>query len=517
MTANRNNVLRLVTPPSDTGVLLVQGLVELHKAVKGAGFYPDGHPYRTAPLQRAHDALARLAAKRDVVISLGRHGFIPAVDGGDGAPALQQLARECLARRIAGITLCQGLLLSDLEAFAELLSCDPHRSAPPGGIARQLEAAGVQTVRVEEKGTSSMWTRRTPPAAGSLPVDAPADSSDAAGSYTISEVLRLMAREEADARYQELGRLLVEKFPAEPGNLAVLPVLEELLRQHQDQGKSLPQREYALFTLERLAEVTADTLLESLEKRGCPEKDGILRVLAALGGKGAYRIIQRLCLAPGIFERRALATALVRIGPAACAPVIAMLKDERWYVVRNMVTILGELRCKEAVLPLKKPLYHEDQRVRKEAVRALMKIGGEASEAALISLLEDPDQVIARQAISACGLVKSAQAVTPLLALLERNDLFLKQLGVKKDVALALGRIGDRRATPSLLKLLQARGFLAWGRWLDLKVTVASALCVMGDEAALPALQRFSAGSGALAEACRDAVEAIESVGGGEE
>jgi HEAT repeat protein len=180
-----------------------------------------------------------------------------------------------------------------------------------------------------------------------------------------------------------------------------------------------------------------------------------------------------------------------------------------------MVSILGELRCSECIPELKRPLYHEDVRVRKEAIRALMKIGGEAAESALIPLLEEQDEGLVRHVILSLGLMRSRQAVPGLLKLLERRDLLLKGLEVKKELLLALGRIGDRRSTGHLLKMLVPRGWPVLGRWLELKIAVAAALGVLGDEAALPAVTALAAGTGALAEACREAQDAIERVSGG--
>ena len=520
MAGSQKKLLRLVVTPPQTAGLLAQGLVDLHKAVKGSGFYPNGHPYRTETLQRALEVLRGFLLERELVLTVNRRGF--ALDGEPvlGSAMVLQLARECLIRRITCITFMQDLLLCDLETLVQLLSCDPQKTTVLRGLARQLEASRC-TIWINEKDVSVIWAKRGGAGKGAgedcfgalelqdVPPPAPVPSRSAA------ELLSLMALERGDTRYQDLGRELAETVIGGAGEVAMLPVLEELLRQHQDLLKSLPQREYALFTLKLLADGAADLLLDLLQSRDCQEKGAIHRVLAALGGKGAYWIIQRICLAEGLFERKALATALVSVGPPAIAPLIAMLKDERWYVVRNMVSIIGELRCSECLVALKRPLYHQDLRVRKEVIRALLKIGGEPAEAMLIPLLDEPDEGLVRHAILSLGLMRSSQAVPALLSCLERRDMLLKKLQVKKELLMALGRIGDRRATAQLLKMLGSRGWPVLSRWLELKVAVASALGVLGDEAALPALSKLSAGNGELAEACRDALDAIERLSGG--
>ena len=517
MAAPQKPLLKLVQP-SDNNGLLVQALIELHKAVKGAGFYPEGHPYRTESMQRAFALCVTLVAEVELTLGVTRQGFLSLGEPVEGNVMAQQLAYECFIRRIANITFMQDLLAADLESFVQLLAEDPQKINYLGGFPKLLEERGVRTIWVNEKDLASIRAKRSgcgdKVEEGREGMAAPEPRARPAGKRTIADILPLMAQEKSDRRYQELGREVVARFSEEPGG-PLLPALEELLRQHGEPLRSLPQREYALFTLGQLADGAADQLLAPLESRKCPERASIHRVLAALGGKGAYWVIQRLCLAKEVFERKALAAALVAIGTPAVGPLLAMLDDDRWYVVRNMVAILGEIRSEDAVLALKKPLCHHDARVRKEAIRALMKIGGDASLLLLLPLLEEQDEGVVRQAILCLGLMRSRESVPALLRILERRDLLLKELAVKKEVVAALGHIGDRRVTGQLLKLLGARGWPVLGRRLELKVAVAASLGMLGDESALPALAEHARGKGALAEACREAIDSLERVSGG--
>ena len=524
MTAGKQNtVLRLITPPTPTAGALTHGLVELHRAVKGGGFYPDGHPARVEALQRVYDALKGLVAERELVLSVSRQGITVDGEGLEGNSMVLQLAHECFIRRVSCVTVMQDLLIADLEGFIRLLNGDPHKIAAAGGFARQLEKAGISTIWINQKDLDVIWEKRARASFGEpgeegegFELDLAAAIPDAPPRRSADEILELMAREKLDPQYQSLARELCDRLRENPDQTPLLPVLSELLRQYREEERSLPQREFALFVLKQLAENAERVLLAPLESRSFTEKENIHRILAVLGGKGAYWLIQRICLAPGLYERKALATALVAIGPPAIAPTLAMLNDERWYVVRNMVAILGELRCADCIDELVKPLYHQDVRVRKEAVRALVKMGGEHAEAALIPLLEEADEGLVRHAVLALGLMRSSQAVPALLWHLERRDLLLKGLDVKKEILVALGRIGDRRATAPLLKLLRPKGWPVLGRWLELKIAVAAALGMLGDETALPTLSALAGGSGTLAEACREAQDAIERVSGGE-
>jgi HEAT repeat protein len=499
-------------------VSVAQGLACLHKAVKGAEFYPQGHPHRTDALQRAFEMLQALLRHRPLLFNVDRRGFTLLGERVEGGPIVLQLAHECVIRRIASIAFLQDLLLYDLGALVGVLSSDPHNSEAAGP---QL-AAGGRTVYLNERDVSALLAKRSAAgadevagataaekAAPAVQAQAPA-AAGPSGSRAIPELLQLLAQERVDARYQELGRELLNALRSDPQPATVLASLEELHRQGQEGQRSLPQREYAAFSFGRLAEAATDMLLGALESKGCADRERIHRVLAAVGGKAAYPIIERICHAKGLYERKALATALIALGPPAMAPLLATLKDKRWYVVRNMVSILGELRNPETVADLKRSLHHADERVRKEAIRALAKIGGESAEAALIPLLQEPDQGVVRAAASALGRLRSRQAVPTMVKLLERRDLLLKELALKKDLLAALAAIGDYSVTRRLLKVLESRGWLAPGKYLELKLATAAALGALGDRAALPVLTRLAAGKGALAGACRQAVDALE-------
>jgi HEAT repeat protein len=529
LSVHLKNQQRISVSHSEPASLLAQGLAYLHKAVRGVEFYPPGHPYRLEAQQRAFELFQRLVAPRALVFTVNRQGFMLGGERVEGGAGVLQLAHECVIRRISSIAFMQDLLLYDLDALVQLLSSEPHSSAGAAVPDRQLGDSDLRTIWINERDIASIAAKRA--AAGMVDgadaeTGAGADDGDddlapleltevvapaEPGERSIPDLLRLMAQEKVDARYQELGSELSDRLRDNPDEVFIAEVLDELLQQHRDPSRSAPQREYASYTFGQLAEWGSERLFDALESKDCRDKESIHRVLAGLGSKGTYWIIERICVAKGLYERKSLAAALVALGPSVVTPLITMLKDKRWYVVRNMVSILGELRCRECVSELKGALNHQDERVRKEAIRALVRIGGEVAESALIPLLDELDEVLVRRTIVSLGLMRSALAIPALLRLLERRDLLLKELVVKKEVLAALAAIGDRSATPRLLSILGS-GWPAVGRWLELKVAVASAIGTLGDQSALPVLKKIAAGSGTLAEACRDALAAVESV-----
>jgi hypothetical protein len=98
---------------------------------------------------------------------------------------------------------------------------------------------------------------------------------------------------------------------------------------------------------------------------------------------------------------------------------------------------------------------------------------------------------------------------------MEKRDIFMQRLAMKINAIQGLGRIGDKRATPNLLRVLTAHDWLPWSRWDELKIAAAIALGQLGDEAALPLLKVKASGGGRLGTACSEAVDNIERVAEG--
>lgn len=131
------------------------------------------------------------------------------------------------------------------------------------------------------------------------------------------------------------------------------------------------------------------------------------RVLPRLGVRAADPMLDALANAQERATRRGLLERLQRLGPVLGPSITARLADERWYVLRNLLTLLEELPelpIGFSVLPW---VSHADPRVRLEA----FKIGVQSPherDRVITQALADPEHRIARIA-----LVASLQGVPP--------------------------------------------------------------------------------------------------------
>jgi HEAT repeat protein len=527
MSSGNDTPLKLVKPADEGAHRRGSALGDMYKAIKAISFYPKGHPLRSETQSHAHQALLKVITGDGLVLVVSRSGFTT-TDGGASVetnPMVQALGKDLFTRRVKRLTLLPDLSLRDLRIFLRLLTMEPQKIQATGGMESMMEKEGVLSIWANDLDLSHILEKRQSLEA-EIPPEVRMDSGEEEEAsvelppvqeqveMSFAELLQALDKERDDNAYLKLAGMLASKGEELKGNgefMDIFPGFDLLQKQSEDERRSSMQREYAIFTIEQLASgKMTDFLLEQVTSREPKEQDQCHAILRLLGTKVAYVIIQRLCVADTLFTRKALATALVKIGTPALPALLTMLQDDRWYVVRNIVAILGEINDRTSLAELKKPAIHPDERVRKETIRSLVKIGGKDAETIIISLLHDKDPGIVQQAILSLGIMKSQMALPPLMDILLERDVFLKNIELKLGALQAIGRIGDKRATPHLITMLNATNWLAMGKGDELKIAAASALGQIGDEAALGPLKARASRSGRLGKTCAEAVDNIE-------
>jgi hypothetical protein len=101
------------------------------------------------------------------------------------------------------------------------------------------------------------------------------------------------------------------------------------------------------------------------------------------------------------------------MGPELGPLVIERLKDKRWYVERNLLALLSELEYWPDDLSLEMYTGHMDDRVRKEAIRFLLKIP-EKRDQAILAALKQADINLVRIGLMAV-MDYGSEAAVPLL------------------------------------------------------------------------------------------------------
>jgi TolB-like protein len=129
-----------------------------------------------------------------------------------------------------------------------------------------------------------------------------------------------------------------------------------------------------------------------------------------------------------------------------------LLKDENEVIRSDAVRTLEFSHDPRALSALVEALRDPSFKVKAEAVRAIVKLGEQAT-GPVIRLLNDAidegDNLSARYAAKALGLIGDRSISSVLVELLKSEDKF-----VACESALALGRLGESKAVPDLIALL---------------------------------------------------------------
>ncbi|MBI3391689.1 MAG: HEAT repeat domain-containing protein [Nitrospirae bacterium] len=166
----------------------------------------------------------------------------------------------------------------------------------------------------------------------------------------------------------------------------------------------LRQTRSALGNEARLAEVG-----QSLEQ-GIPYSPEALEAYLVSLDETA---ILPLCDLLGLKEmknRRVIVNALTVLGKKHMEALVRGLSDSRWYIVRNIIYILGRLDDARAAGVLKRFASNPEARVRMEAVRSLGLLGAPAAEG-LGLYLDDADSQVRLAAIRYLGATRAPEAV----------------------------------------------------------------------------------------------------------
>jgi HEAT repeat protein len=128
------------------------------------------------------------------------------------------------------------------------------------------------------------------------------------------------------------------------------------------------------------------------------------------------------------------------------------LADQRWYYVRNIVSILGESKADQAIAFLSKVAGHDDVRIRQEVVKGLISIGGKKAASMLAKFLNDKEADIQFMCIR--GLVvfkgRGIEVAGPLMDFLTNRPLIKSFQDLTLEAIKALGKTGGADAAEFL-------------------------------------------------------------------
>ncbi len=192
------------------------------------------------------------------------------------------------------------------------------------------------------------------------------------------------------------------------------------------------------------------------------------RMIARIWVESAAPILDNLLESESRSERFTLLERLSQFGPEIGPLIVERLADTRWYRIRNLLTLLGRLPELPDGFSLEPYLDHPEPRVRREAARIALNLGG-GRVRAILRTLEDEDHLVIEQGLEAARRGCPPEAVPVILALIGDPEYYarLRILAIR---ALATTR------SPEVFKALMD---LVWIRRLWFWNTLAPKSAIM--------------------------------------
>ncbi len=279
-----------------------------------------------------------------------------------------------------------------------------------------------------------------------------------------------------------------------------VPALLGLLAQAPD-GDPAAEAIWALLPLQ-------DELRRALSSAE-PDAALVERLLPRLGLDATDPLLDALAGANSRALRRRLLTWLTHLGPGIGPMVMARLDSPHWYVLRNMLVLLGGMDPWPSGFSPAAHLTHTDARVRREALKLALRTP-ELRDQAICTGLTDGDELILRTALAA-ALDGCPPEAAPLLV--DQLESHTQPADVRLLIVRVLAMLPVPEARDCLVRRVQGRRrWMLWRRLAPKSPETVAALAGLagrwgGDPAAANVLR--------LARSSRDAEVRVAAGGAG--
>lgn len=263
----------------------------------------------------------------------------------------------------------------------------------------------------------------------------------------------------------------------------VADVFYGLVKREGEIEDKMSKRQYALAVRRLCVPRVLKCIVELLPRRR-ENYEQYMAIFLRSEDDGVEALVEALITAPSITDRRVYYDSLLRLRTGV-RTLVHMLGDPRWFVVRNAIELLGEMRVAEADTDLEKLLEHRDDRVRTAAASALAKLGPGVAAKGLRGALRDAPEEVRERAAEAMALQRSGSVDSLVRALDKEEDN-----RVQMAMVTALGQLGTPHAVEKLMDIARTeKGLLNKRRPTPMRVAAVHALGEVKTSSALAALQ----------------------------
>lgn len=270
--------------------------------------------------------------------------------------------------------------------------------------------------------------------------------------------------------------------------LAGLIVME---RAQLERDPSDERRQSLTFAVRRLARPVLLRHLAVLRHRRAGEPTAVERLQAALhrfGTDGTDALIDEFASAPTLAARATIVSALRELRRTFDS-LHALVRDADDGVVEVATALLGELGGPRATEMLGELLHHSSERVRRAALAANARLGGEVALEASRIALGDASTIVRARAVAALQASNNPGAVSILVPLLDTEP----DREVSYAVVAALGALGGNDAVQALVRVAEGSSEHEHRRSRTYRILAATALVAIRTPAAMACVQGLTA------------------------
>lgn len=184
------------------------------------------------------------------------------------------------------------------------------------------------------------------------------------------------------------------------------------------------------------------------------------RLFAVLGRSAAEFLLEPQCLK--LYQENkadVLLKLFSEIGPPAEESLCRLLEQTQdWYLIRNIIRLLGDKGGPACFTAVTSFIEHEDIRVKGEVLRAASRIDAPGKKDFFLRALKTVPRQLTELVVALIGDIPDSSLVAPLAILLDEAVLIKNRAGQNLQLAicLTLGKIGSVKAVPTLKKIIAA-------------------------------------------------------------
>lgn len=472
----------MALPPSPTRIYEAC-LVEMGKTLRTAQFYPIQHPAFQRSLERSWLYLSQLLKRvGGLEITITKTAIL--VDDRQvtgNAQVLTFLAGECFRRRLKVVHVEPQAVQTDLEALFAVLSRDPKEIADGGGPEKALAKAGARflwanAMRFDAQQLAAEREEPEPLDEQTIDEWMPEDTPDGHAELR-TRLERLAPGPDPETTRRILGELVqLVRTALEVKDVSAALLATGVLARLADHPGTDPGRARAYEQAIRAIATPAvvEQMIQRMGRSLANAWEPWSATIRRVGPTSVPFLLSALAASESRKERLRILATVRGFGREARKPVLQLLQDARWYVLRNALDLLADVGGEE-LAPLALPfLEHEHYKVRQSAREALRRLGGVEAQTALFKATGTGSDADRRHAVSQLGFFPSAAVLPIVLDLIDHGPP-----PVAEEALRVLSELEPPDLMAFLEKVLRDRGGLLGRRRKDaLRRAAAELICL---------------------------------------